>query len=134
MNYFRNILVSVDQFLNVVLYPVRLGSGFPDETLSAYWARRRNQDRFADLASSGLDWIDADHAFDAIERNPLTGEEEPHHMLDYQIRRNAEEAALKMVLASDEEFSEVTMKLAEMGALRMRLREEARDRAARRTK
>jgi hypothetical protein len=130
VGYWYNLGVAFDQLANAA------AKGKPDETLSGRWGRTRDRDKIADLASRALDHIDPDHAFDAIELHPRTGEAESHHMGDYEERRKAEEAALKLALSPESisgelQLDDATMNLASMGALRQQLRELARDRAAR---
>jgi len=129
MGYRRNLAVAFDQFLNVLLWPFGLGSGKPDETLSSAWGRGVGP--IAGLASRILNKIDADHAFDAIERFPGTTIDEPHHGVMYEAYRKVEEAAMRAALA-DEGLSEGMLAYAERGFKRQRFREEMRDRMIRR--
>ncbi len=127
MSYWYNLGVAFDQLANA------FRGGAPDETLSSRWGRTRDASKIADLASRALNRIDLDHAFDAIEVNPRTGAPEPHHLGDYEKRREREEACLLVALASEEELDEETMALAEMAALRQRLREASRDKYGKRS-
>lgn len=121
------MLVAGDQFLNVALKPIGLGSGHPDETLSAFWGRGGGGP-VARLIMRGLDKLDKDHGFDAIERKPGEETEEPHHMGGYETKRTIEDAALDLALQRAD-VDDYAMGQAESAAKRQRLREAARDKA-----
>lgn len=51
MRYFKNILIGLDQFGNVVL------GGSPDETISSRVWRRRRDSFIAKIAVNIIDWV-----------------------------------------------------------------------------
>lgn len=73
MSYFRNLLISIDQFFNAVF------GGAADETISSRWGRTQDTSKIADLGCKVLDVVDDNHCADSVEFTP-DGKPDPHHL------------------------------------------------------
>lgn len=61
--YFRNILISIDQFINTIF------RGDPDETISSRWGKDKDKTLIAKVGCNVLDVIDKDHCEKSIEED-----------------------------------------------------------------
>ena len=62
-NYFWNILISIDQFVNTVF------GGDPDETISSRLGKNRNQNWFTRQLSKFLDLFESNHVEKSVEKD-----------------------------------------------------------------
>ena len=74
MKWLWNILISIDQFFNVLLSPLlnwmlkpEARFGFPDETLSSVLGKNRERCKTCYWICRALHWIDPNHCEKSIE-------------------------------------------------------------------
>ena len=74
MTWFWNILISIDQFVNVLIGPLlnlllnpAYRFGYPDETLSSVFGKNRAQCKTCYWICRALHLIDPDHCNKSIE-------------------------------------------------------------------
>ncbi len=76
MKWFWNILISIDQFFNVLLSPLlnwwlkpKYKFGYPDETLSSVFGKNHKQCRACYWICRALHLIDKNHCKESIEHD-----------------------------------------------------------------
>ena len=76
INYFWRVLVSIDQFFNVLLYPLlnlwlkpKIPFGNPDETLSSVFGKNSAECKFCNFMCRVLNVFDPDHCNKSIEHD-----------------------------------------------------------------